>query len=121
MSFDANDQDGMDTKGSIHMVLNTRTEAPSRHDTIYIDFNSFDYDECLLWDVGTVTKAYQVADGDMQTFKQTPTHKRTHDLTLRREGHMIPVNKSTSQSRNRTSATCDSFEWTQYFVLLFLS
>ena len=58
MSFGANDQDGMDTKGSIHMVLNTRTEAPSRHDTIFIDFNSFDYDECLLWDVGTMTKVY---------------------------------------------------------------
>jgi len=58
MSFDKNDKNGMDTKGSIHMLLKTRTEAPSRYDTISVDFNSFDYDECLLWGVGAVTKAY---------------------------------------------------------------
>ena len=59
-SFDTTDQNGMDTKGSWTMALNTRNMAPPRNDNVDVSFNSFDYDECMLWDV--VRPGVAVAD-----------------------------------------------------------
>lgn len=59
-SFDTTDQNGMDTKGSWTMALNTRNMAPARSDDVDVSFNSFDYDECMLWEV--VRPGVAVAD-----------------------------------------------------------
>ena len=50
-SFDTTNQNGMDTKGTWTMALHSRSIAPSVNWDADVSFNSFDYDECMLWDV----------------------------------------------------------------------
>jgi len=46
-------QNGEDNQGSLKFTLDFRGLGPSRKETVFVAFHSYDYDECLYWQVGT--------------------------------------------------------------------
>ena len=50
--FHSTATDGEDNQGSLKFTLDFRGLGPSRKETVFVAFHSYDYDECLYWQVG---------------------------------------------------------------------